>query len=55
MKPAGLMAGRGDQEMILSGDVTGAHAVGITVEPDGGSPQPTTDPLATMDLRSGDA
>lgn len=45
MHPAGLVHA-GDDEVLLEGDATHAEAVGITVEPTGGSPTPTTQPIA---------
>lgn len=48
MRPAGLIDH--DGTVILSGDPADAGAVGLTLEPDGGSPQPTTDPLLLMAL-----
>ncbi|HSX67920.1 anti-sigma factor [Nocardioides sp.] len=50
MVPAGLIDASGDQELVLTGDASQATAAGITVEPDGGSPQPTTTPIALFDL-----
>lgn len=50
MVPAGLIDASGDQEFVLTGDASEATAAGITVEPDGGSPQPTTTPIALFDL-----
>ncbi len=48
-RPAGLLTGSGGhQAYVLDGRVAGATAVGITVEPTGGSPQPTTDPLSIV-------
>ena len=47
---AGLMPDVPDQTVVLDGSAGGAAAVGITVEPDGGSDQPTTDPIAVFDL-----
>lgn len=38
------------QEVLLEGDPTGAVAVGITVEPAGGSPEPTSDPVVAVPL-----
>lgn len=37
---------------IVEGDFAGAAALGVTVEPAGGSPQPTTDPVMVMELSS---
>ena len=47
---AGLMPREGD-EILLEGDPTGAVAVGITVEPAGGSDQPTSDPLVAVPIK----
>lgn len=47
---AGLMPDVADQTVVLDGSASDAAAVGITVEPEGGSKQPTTDPLAIFDL-----
>ncbi len=49
-KPAGLMGSGGDHELVLDGDAAEAAAVGITVEPEGGSEQPTSQPIAMFDL-----
>ncbi|WP_327402540.1 anti-sigma factor [Streptomyces sp. NBC_01288] len=47
MRSAGLMnPDRADQAVLLRGAVDGASGMGITVEPAGGSKQPTTTPLA---------
>ncbi|MFF8840708.1 anti-sigma factor [Streptomyces sp. NPDC015130] len=50
MRPAGLIDH--DGTVVLTGDPADAGAVGLTLEPDGGSPQPTTDPLLLMALPS---
>lgn len=47
---AGLMPHDHDATVLLKGDATRATGVGITVEPAGGSAQPTTKPLVTFDL-----
>jgi anti-sigma-K factor RskA len=47
---AGLMPDEPDQTVVLDGSAGAAAAVGITVEPDGGSEQPTSDPIAVFDL-----
>lgn len=47
---AGLMPDAPDQTVVLDGSAAAAAAVGITVEPDGGSDQPTSDPIAVFDL-----
>ncbi|MBB2987340.1 anti-sigma factor [Terracoccus luteus] len=43
---AGLVPGAGNQTVVLEGDANTATGAGITVEPSGGSTQPTTTPLA---------
>ncbi|MER6748381.1 anti-sigma factor [Streptomyces fungicidicus] len=51
MRSAGLMdPGRADQAVLMEGAVDGASAMGITVEPEGGSRRPTSDPVALMGL-----
>ncbi|MYR40547.1 anti-sigma factor, partial [Streptomyces sp. SID5910] len=51
MRSAGLMdPGRKSQAVLMEGAVDGAAGVGITVEPAGGSPQPTTTPIALMTM-----
>ncbi|WP_426245524.1 anti-sigma factor [Nocardioides sp. LHG3406-4] len=45
MEPAGLMPDREDQTVLLEGDASDAVGAGITVEPDGGSPEPSTEPV----------
>ena len=50
MQPAGLMPDDHDATVLLDGDASNATGVGITVEPDGGSPQPTSDPIAFFKL-----
>jgi anti-sigma-K factor RskA len=52
MQPAGLMpASDGGQKVLLDGPLDDATAVGVTVEPAGGSPQPTTEPVAVFALQ----
>ncbi|MFF2198739.1 anti-sigma factor, partial [Streptomyces sp. NPDC058157] len=48
MRPAGLIDH--DGTVILTGDPADAGAVGLTLEPAGGSPQPTTHPLLLLTL-----
>ncbi|MFD4829897.1 anti-sigma factor domain-containing protein [Streptomyces uncialis] len=49
MRSAGLMEpARGDQAVLLNGPLGGASGVGITVEPAGGSPGPTSDPVGLV-------
>jgi anti-sigma-K factor RskA len=55
MQPAGLMDSGGDHTILLKGDAASATAVGITVEPEGGSPAPTSDPIALFDLKKASA
>jgi anti-sigma-K factor RskA len=51
MRSAGLLdTDRTDQAVVLAGSANSASAVGITVEPAGGSPRPTTAPLALVTL-----
>ena len=50
MVPAGLMPAAPDQTVVLEGSAADALAVGITVEPEGGSEQPTSDPIALFDF-----
>lgn len=50
MVPAGLMPDEADNEVLLEGDASEAKAVGITIEPDGGSQLPTTTPIAVLAL-----
>ncbi|MFF3674459.1 anti-sigma factor [Streptomyces sp. NPDC002120] len=50
MRPAGFI--RQDGTVLLDGDAADARAVGLTLEPAGGSPQPTTTPLLLMSIRA---
>ena len=50
MVSAGVMPTKADQTVLLDGDAATATAAGITVEPDGGSTAPTTDPIALFDF-----
>lgn len=56
MRPAGLMRASGASPTtyaaMLEGPVDGATGMGVTVEPTGGSAQPTSAPLTMMDLPS---
>jgi anti-sigma factor RsiW len=47
---AGIMSSRADQTLLLDGDASTASAVGITVEPEGGSSSPTSAPLALITI-----
>ncbi len=46
------MPDKADQTVLLEGDASGATAVGITVEPDGGSKKPTSAPIAMFELEA---
>ncbi|GAA2740531.1 anti-sigma factor [Terrabacter aerolatus] len=48
MASAGLMPAGGDQVVVLAGDATHSKAAGVTVEPPGGSDQPTSAPVALI-------
>lgn len=49
MRPAGLMdPSATDHAVVLHGRIDNASAVGVTVEPAGGSEQPTSAPLALV-------
>lgn len=50
MIPAGLMPDDSDATVLLAGDATEATAVGITVEPDGGSVEPGPDVVAVIEI-----
>ncbi|MFJ5829490.1 anti-sigma factor domain-containing protein [Streptomyces sp. NPDC093089] len=51
LRPAGLLDDTGDRATrILEGPLGNAVAVGITVEPAGGSAQPTTEPLGIISI-----
>ncbi|MFE2326841.1 anti-sigma factor domain-containing protein [Streptomyces sp. NPDC059385] len=48
MRPAGLLSG--DGATLMQGHPKDARAVGLTLEPAGGSPQPTSSPLLLLTL-----
>ena len=50
MVSAGVMPVKADQTVVLEGDAASATAAGITVEPEGGSSAPTTEPIALFDF-----
>ncbi|MFE5620059.1 anti-sigma factor domain-containing protein [Streptomyces sp. NPDC056524] len=53
LRAAGLLPGVGDRSArVLEGPLGDAVAVGITVEPPGGSLQPTSEPLGTVPISS---
>lgn len=51
--PAGLLQvdERGRGTHVMTGDMSDVSAVALTIEPAGGSPQPTSDPITVMPLR----
>lgn len=49
MSPAGVMADT-DGEMLLEGDLDDAEGVGVSTEPAEGSKQPTSNPVALIEL-----
>jgi anti-sigma-K factor RskA len=52
MHPAGVFDtdASGRASAVLDGDANAAVAVGVTIEPAGGSPRPTTEPIMVMAL-----
>ncbi|MFI6360918.1 anti-sigma factor domain-containing protein, partial [Streptomyces sp. NPDC050743] len=51
MRSAGLMdPDRSSQAVLMQGAVDGATGIGITVEPAGGSKQPTSTPVALLGM-----
>lgn len=52
MVSAGVLGSPADGHVgpVTARGLTGVDRLGITVEPDGGSPQPTTDPVMLIDL-----
>ena len=53
--PAGLMPKGANNKVLLDGNAAKATGVGITVEPEGGSKQPTSTPIAMFDLGKAEA
>lgn len=47
---AGLMPDESDQTLVLDGSAASAAAVGITIEPAGGSDKPSGKPIVLFDL-----
>lgn len=43
---------QGRVSLLFEGEFVDAQAVGVTVEPEGGSPEPTTDPIMVLPLSS---
>lgn len=50
---AGLIPNQATQTFLLEGDASQAVAAAISVEPTGGSEQPTTEPIAFFDFQGG--
>lgn len=50
MVPAGMMKHQPDNKLLLDGNAVKATGVGITVEPEGGSPAPTSEPVALFEF-----
>lgn len=50
MVSAGLMPVKPDQTVVLDGEAATATGAGITVEPEGGSTEPTGEPIALFDF-----
>lgn len=50
--PAGLFDAddRGRVTHVVTGDLTRVDAIGVTIEPAGGSPQPTSDPIMVAEV-----
>jgi len=42
----------GRVSLLIEGELAQAQAVGVTIEPEGGSPEPTTDPIMVLPLSS---
>ena len=51
LKPAGLFSAS-DSEVVMRGNAAEAIGAGVTEEPSGGSPAPTTKPIAFIDFRA---
>ena len=50
---AGLMPAGPDQSLALQGDAASANGTSVTLEPEGGSATPTSDPVAVFDFGQG--
>ncbi|MFF2848058.1 anti-sigma factor domain-containing protein [Streptomyces sp. NPDC058001] len=54
MRPAGLLdPTRTTNTVLMDGTVGGASGMGVTIEPTGGSPHPTTKPLTLLEFPAG--
>jgi anti-sigma-K factor RskA len=51
IRSAGVLGSSVDTTTVLLRDVEGADAVALSVEPRGGSDQPTTDPITAVPLQ----
>jgi anti-sigma-K factor RskA len=51
IRSAGVLGSSVDTTPVLLGDVGGAEAIALSVEPSGGSDQPTTDPITAVPLQ----
>ena len=52
-RPSGLFEPRGDTiAVVVENPVEGADAVAVTLEPDGGSPKPTTEPMLVGEVKA---
>lgn len=51
-QPAGVFDASADGRVshAVAGDLADAIAIGVTIEPDGGSPQPSSEPLMRIEL-----
>jgi anti-sigma-K factor RskA len=50
LEPAGLMPSGPENTVLLAGDARAATGAGVTVEPRGGSDEPTTEPVVFVDF-----
>jgi anti-sigma-K factor RskA len=52
-KPSGLFGPKQDSvAAVVEHPVEGGDVIAVTVEPEGGSPQPTTDPMLAAEVRT---
>ncbi|MGW4106996.1 anti-sigma factor, partial [Streptomyces sp. NPDC004976] len=51
-RPRSLGLFEGDTPLVASGLDTSATSLAVTVEPDGGSPQPTSQPIVQLALKT---
>ena len=52
-KPSGLFKPRQDSDAaVVEHPVEGGDIIAVTVEPDGGSPKPTSDPMLAAEVRT---